>query len=87
MVERFGTDPQRLLAMPVRLFWSMAKHVERLKAADELALFDLISLAQCGEAKDRAAFRESLRLRIGTVARREPPRSTREEILAVMQEI
>jgi len=82
-VSQFGTDPERLLAMPVRLFWSMAKAVDRIRAGEELALYDAFSIAQA-EGEIRNEYREALRERLGTVTRREKPRSSSDDILAAL---
>jgi len=87
VVDRFGTDPQHLLAMPVRLFWSMAGVIERLEAAQNLSLFDVMSVAQAGDAEIKNKFREALRQRLGHTSRVEKPRSSGADIMAALVEL
>jgi hypothetical protein len=86
-VRHFGTDPQRLLALPVRIFWSMTVAVERLEAAESLSLFDVMQVAQAGDQAAKREFRDVLRQRLGTVSRTEKPRSSRDEIMAALVEM
>jgi hypothetical protein len=87
VVERFGTDPGRLLAMPVRLFWSMTSAVERLEAASMLAQFDVAVTAQAGDHAAKNEFREALRHRLGSVSVKQKPVSTKQDIMAAFVEL
>lgn len=65
----------------------MSSSVERIKAADDIALFDILSVSQASETSVRVEFREQLRERLGTISRMERPRSSQGDILALLQPI
>lgn len=86
VVKHFGTDPQRLLDLPVYLFWSMSASVDRLRAGELLEDLDVAIVAQADE-KGKTEYREMLRERLGTLSRAEAPKSRPDEILGAIMEL
>jgi len=73
--------------MPVRLFWSMCSHLDRIAAERELGLLEVLTVAQCGDANTHREFRAALMERVGTAVRRELPKSSKTDILALIKEV
>lgn len=81
-------DPQRCLALPIRLFWVLAGNVDRLRAQNQIELLDVSSVSQAmGDGEALKTFREQLLERMGTASRVEQPRSAPADIMALMQEV
>lgn len=88
VIAQYGIDPMRCLSLPVRIFWVLAGNVDRLRAQDQIELLDVSSMAQAmGSAEAQKEFRAHLVERLGTISRAEAPRTPREGILALMQEV
>lgn len=62
----------------------MCASLERIKAANDLALFDLMSVAHGGDQNSRTEFREALRERMGTTSRVSRPPSSPDQIMAAI---
>jgi hypothetical protein len=73
--------------MPIRLFWSMCGHIDRISAERELSLLEVVTVAQAADANTHREFRAALVERIGTPIRRELPRSKPNDIMALIKEI
>ncbi len=75
--------------MPLRLFWSMVSHIEQITASEHLAQIDIAiaTNAMGGGGEALSKLRESLLERLGTPVRHELPKSTRDDILALMNEV
>jgi hypothetical protein len=76
-----------VLAMPIRLFWSMCSHLDRISAERDLGLLEVMSVAQCSDANTHREFRAALTERVGTPVRREMPKSSKADILALIKEV
>lgn len=83
-VHVYGIEPSVMLAMPIRLFWSLCTHVDRIRAERDLSLLDVMSVAQSGSQEAHNSFRASLTERLGTPVRREQAKSSRDDILSLM---
>jgi len=57
--------------MPVKMFWSFQKQIDRLKADDELRLFQSLSMSNSQDADGARAYISSLKERIGNPAHAE----------------
>jgi len=57
--------------MPVKMFWSFQKQIDRLKADDELRLFQSLSMSNSQDADGVRAYISSLKERIGNPAHAE----------------
>jgi hypothetical protein len=87
VVAHYALDPERILVMPLRLFWVLASNIDRMRAQDQIELLDLMIVAQAGDVKARGDMHQALRERLGTPVRHVKPRSSRTEILSVIQEL
>ena len=57
-------SPLELLGVPLTMFWMLSRNIDRLKAEDDLRVFQVSRLSQAG-AEDATAFMEGLQYRIG----------------------
>lgn len=88
VVAQYGIDPQRCLSLPIRLFWVLAGNVDRLRAQNQIELLDVSSVSQAmGDGEALKTFRAQLLERMGPTSRLEAPRSSPEDIMALMQEV
>jgi hypothetical protein len=86
VVRHYGLSPTEILAMPIRLFWSAAGSIDRLLAAEHLALLDLLQVSNAmGGGEAASQVRSALTERLGTPSYRERPRSSREDILKLLE--
>lgn len=85
VIAHYGIDPIRCLSLPIRIFWVLAGCVDRLRAQDQIELLDVSSASQAmGSSEGLKEFRAHLIERIGTPSRMEAPKTSREDILALM---
>lgn len=76
----------RCLALPVRVFWVLASHVDRLRAQDQLEALDAATMGNAmGDPKARQEYRTALQTRVGAAVHEEKPRSREADILAIMR--
>lgn len=64
-------DWDKVLSMPLKMFWSFQKQIDRLKADDDLKLFQCLNLSQSQDANGVKAYVSSLKERVGNPAHAE----------------
>ena len=78
--------PQALLKLPIRLFWSMSRHVDRVRAEQELRLLDLHLICAAGpfggQSKETIeSYRAMLLEQRGEVSRAQEVYSAKNDIM------
>lgn len=83
-------DPERLLRLPLRLFWASTRHVDRLRASDDLRQLNILlaatMTAQGGDQQFLNEIRQGLLEQMGTVMRVEQQASSKSEVMALLRE-
>lgn len=82
-------DVERVLALPIRMFWCLSRHIDRIRAEQELRLLDLHLVASsvaAGAGKDHVdQYRAVLMEQRGTVVKEQEKVSSKNDILALMK--
>jgi len=92
-VHFFHLDPERLLALPLRLFWSMTRHADRLRAAEDLRHLQVATMAAVSAQGGKEAAEASNNLhaalmeQMGTVIRHRERATPKEDILRIIQQL
>ena len=86
--REFALDPAALLEMPIRLFWSMSRHIDRLRAEQDLRDLNVALCAAVTAQGDQQFLNElrgSLIEQMGTVMRQREVVSDKADIRKLME--
>ena len=61
----YGWSWQEIVQTPLKLFWTLMKQMHRLKAAENLRWFAVLSMSSGGSEQDRREFIEAQKRNVG----------------------
>lgn len=80
----FGIEPEKLLRMPLRIFWSAGRHVDRIAAWQDKRSLEVALAAQSAQGGDSwRSFHESLSEGSGIVVEPGIVQTSKAEILKI----
>jgi len=82
-------NPVQLLNLPIRLFWCLSRHVDRIRADNDLRLLDLylitVGAAMGGGKEALDGYRAALMEQRGTIVKEAVKVSSPDDIMRLME--